>query len=178
MQFKDLLRGTVLLIAVEATALAVISAITLNSAASDTMAALALIWWLVAILVGVWLGRPARTRDALRGPLAKARTTTSLPSTSPARIALARLWPLALFAIVTGGLGALFPQVPAIATGFALGVAAAWRSREAAVTAVEERDGVCFYVEPTSAFEPIKLVRTPGLMRGSAPAGHPPPPTA
>lgn len=176
MQYRDLLRGTVLLIAIEATGLAAISAVALNAAADDTLAALALGWWLIAIVGGIWLGRPSRTAAALAGPLAAARTSTSLPSESPVRIALNRLWPIALFAIVTGALGPLLPQVPAIATGFALGVAAAWRSREAAVEAVEERDGVSFYVENGSALEPVKLIRTPGLRRGSAPAGHPPPP--
>lgn len=170
MQFKDLLRGTVLLVAVEATALAAISAITINATGEDSLAALTLGWWLVAIAGGLWLGRPSRTRRALAEPLAKARTATQLPAESPARIALARLWPIGMFAIVAGAGGALWPQVPAIATGFALGVAVAWRNREAAVTAVEERDGVCFYVEHGSAFQPIKLIRTPGLMRG-APVG-------
>lgn len=167
MQFKDLLRGTVLLVAVEATALAVISAVTVNSTGSDPLAALMFGWWIVAIAGGLWLGRPSRTRRALSEPLAKARTATQLPAESPARIALARLWPVGAFAIVAGAAGPLFPQVPAIATGFALGVAVAWRNREAAVTAVEERDGVCFYVEHGSAFDPIKLIRTPGLMRGA-----------
>ena len=50
------------------------------------------------------------------------------------------------------------------------------RTREAVVTGVEDRDGVRFYVEPSSALEPIKLVRTPGLSRDRTPAGHPPPP--
>jgi hypothetical protein len=36
------------------------------------------------------------------------------------------------------------------------------------VTAVEERDGICFYVEHGSAFDPIRLIRTPGLRRGAA----------
>ncbi|MBA2523271.1 MAG: hypothetical protein H0V25_08055 [Solirubrobacterales bacterium] len=170
MQFKDLLRGTVLLIAVEATGLATISAITINAAGDDILASLSLGWWLIAIVGGIWFGRPSRTRRALAGPLANARTVTQLPSESPARIALARLWPIGLFAILAGAAGPLLPQVPAIATGFALGVATAWRNREAAVTAVEERDGVCFYVENGSAFDPIKLIRTPGLMRG-APVG-------
>jgi hypothetical protein len=31
------------------------------------------------------------------------------------------------------------------------------------VTAIEERDGARFYVEPTSPLEPIKLIRTPGF---------------
>jgi hypothetical protein len=171
MQFKDLLRGTVFLIAIEATALAAIAGVTINSEGDDALAALSLGWWLIAIVGGVWLGRPSRTRRALAGPLAAAKTTTQLPAESPARIALARLWPIGLFAILAGAMGPLLPQVPAIATGFALGVAAAWRNREAAVTAVEERDGVVFYVENGSAFDPIKLVRTPGLMRGAPGVG-------
>lgn len=167
MQFKDLLRGTVLLVAVEATALAAIAAVTVHATGEASLAALTFGWWLVAIGVGLWLGRPSRTRRALAEPLAKARTATQLPAESPARIALARLWPIGAFAIIAGALGPIAPQVPAIATGFALAVAIAWRNREAAVSAVEDRDGVCFYVEHGSAFAPIKLIRTPGLMRGA-----------
>jgi hypothetical protein len=168
MQFKDLIRGTVLLVAVEATALGAISGIAINNAGNDALAIMALAWWLIAAIIGVSLGTAERSAEALRDPLASAKTATSLPSESPTSIALARLWPLGVFALVAGGLGALFPQVPAIATGFALLFALAWRRREAAVTAIEERDGVLFYVEKNSAFEPVKLVRTPGLMRGDA----------
>jgi hypothetical protein len=50
------------------------------------------------------------------------------------------------------------------------------RSREGAVTAIEDRDGGRFYVEPGSALEPVKLVRTPGLRRERPPPGSPPPP--
>jgi hypothetical protein len=176
MQYKDLLRGTVLLVAVEATALGAISGIAINNAADDLLAALALGWWVVAILIGMQLGRPERAARALRDPLAAAKTSTTLPAEAPASIALSRLWPIGLFAVIAAGLGAIFPQVPAIATGAALLFALAWRGREGAVTAIEERDGVCFYVEKSSAFEPIKLIRTPGLMRGDAPSVHPPPP--
>ncbi len=168
MQYKDLLRATVLLVAVEATALGAISGLAINAEGDDTLAALALGWWVIAIGLGVYFGRGPRTAEALRDVLAAAKTSTTLPSESPASIGLARLWPIGLFAVLAGGLGVLFPQVPAIATGMALLVALAWRRREAAVTAIEERDGVCFYVEKSSAFEPVKLVRTPGLMRGSA----------
>lgn len=176
MQYKDLLRGTVLLVAVEATALAVISGIVINDAGDDLLAVLALAWWVVAIGLGLYLGRAERAAEALRGPLAAARTSTTLPAESAGRIALARLWPVGLFAVAAGALGVILPQVPAIAAGFALLVAMAWRKREAAVTAIEDRDGVCFYVEHGSAFEAIKLIRTPGLMRGGAPSAHPPPP--
>lgn len=166
MQFKDLLRGAVLLTASGATALVAISAVAVNSERDDTLAGLMLIWWVIGIGIGIWLGRPERTARALSGPLAEARTATQLPSESPARIAFNRLWPIAVFTVVTGAAGPFIPQVPAIAAGFALLVAAAWRSREMAVTAVEERDGVTFYVESGSAFEPVKLLRTPGLRRG------------
>ena len=64
----------------------------------------------------------------------------------------------------------------AVGAGYALLVALAWRRREAAVPAIEDRDGVRFYVEPGSALRPIELVRTPGLGRDRMPPGHPPPP--
>jgi hypothetical protein len=83
---------------------------------------------------------------------------------------------LAAFAVVAGGLGLVYSGVAAIGTGFALGAALMLRSREGAVTAIEDRDGVRFYVEPGSALEPVKLVRTPGLRRERPPPGSPPPP--
>ena len=103
MQFKDLLRGTVLLVAIEATGLAAISAVAINSTGDDTLAALALGWWVVAIAVGIWLGRPvADGRGACAARWPRPRPSVQLPSESPARIALARLWPIALFAILAG----------------------------------------------------------------------------
>ena len=101
---------------------------------------------------------------------------TSLPTESPGRIAFLRLWPIGAFALVVGGLAWLLPQVAAVGAGFAILNALAWRNRERAVSAIEERDGVRFYVEPGSALQPIRLVRTPGLGRDRIPAGHPPPP--
>ena len=47
-------------------------------------------------------------------------------------------------------LGVFAPQVAAIAAGFAIIWALAWRRQEQAVAAVEERDGVRFYVDRTS----------------------------
>ena len=57
------------------------------------------------------------------------------------------------------------PQVASIAAGFAIIWALAWRRQEAAVAAIEERDGARFYVDRSSPFTAIKLVRTPGLRR-------------
>jgi hypothetical protein len=50
-----------------------------------------------------------------------------------------------------------------VATGFAIIWALAWRRQASAVTAIEERDGARFYIEPTSPLRPIKLARTPGF---------------
>ena len=51
--------------------------------------------------------------------------------------------------MVAGGLGLLFPGVAVIGAGYALIVALAWHTREAAVLGIEHRDGVKFYVVPT-----------------------------
>jgi hypothetical protein len=161
--YTDLLRVTVLLTGAEATALAAITAVAANRDSDTRTLIVAATWWLIALLVGFYLGRPSRARDGVRDALARARTATSLPSETPTRIALARLWPVALTAILAGALGAFFPGVAAIGAGYALLVSLAWHTREAAVLAIEQRDGVKFYVVPNSALRPIQLVRTPGL---------------
>jgi hypothetical protein len=168
MPYTDLLRVTVLLTGAEATALAAITAVVSNRDSDTTTLAVAAVWWLVALAIGFWLGRPSRAADSLRDALAGARTATSLPPETPSRIALARLWPIAATAIAAGALGVLFPGVAAIGAGYALLVSLAWHSREGAVEAIEQRDGVRFYVVPNSALRPIQLVRTPGL-RSSRP---------
>ena len=76
---------------------------------------------------------------------------------------LNRLWPLLVSTIGAGALAFVLPQVPAVATGFAIIWALAWRRQASAVTAIEERDGARFYVERTSPLKPIRLVRTPGF---------------
>ena len=163
MPYTDLLRVTVLLTGAEATALAAIAAVAVDRGSDTTTLIVAAAWWLVALVVGFYLGRPSRAADALRDTLAGARTATSLPPDTPARISFTRLWPIALTAIAAGVLGIFFPGVAAIGAGYALLVSLAWHSREAAVLAIEHRDGVRFYVVPNSALRPIQLVRTPGL---------------
>ncbi len=163
MPYTDLLRTTVFITGAEATVLGAISAIAVGGEPSGTTVIVALAWWAIAIILGFWMGRPERAREDMRDPLAKAKTATSLPPESPTRIALQRLWPIAVTAIVAGGLGLFFPGVAIIGTGYALIVSLAWHTREAAVQAIEERDGVRFFVVPNSALKPIELVRTPGL---------------
>ncbi|HKH79431.1 MAG TPA: hypothetical protein VJ996_05375, partial [Solirubrobacteraceae bacterium] len=85
------------------------------------------------------------------------------PEHHPSAILLNRLWPLALFTLLSGGLAFLAPQIPGIAAGFAIIWALAWRRQDAAVAAIEERDGASFYVRRTSPVRPMALVRTPGF---------------
>jgi hypothetical protein len=165
MLFVDLLRVTVLLIAGVATALGTVTVIAANRDADYSILIFAGAWWLGAVVSGLILGRSRRAAEAMAPALAQARTATSLPNESPGRIAFLRLWPIGAFAVICGGLAWLWPQVVAVGTGFAILNAMAWRNRERAVVAIEERDGVRFYVEPGSALQPVKLVRTPGLQR-------------
>jgi hypothetical protein len=163
MPYTDLLRLTVFLSGAEATVLGAITAIAAGRDDDTTTVLVAAAWWLAALAIGLYLGRAERAADGVREALARARTETSLPDDSPARIAVRRLWPIALTAILAGGLGIGFPGVAAIGAGYALLVALAMRTREAAVLGIEQRDGVKFYVEPNSALKPISLIRTPGL---------------
>lgn len=163
MPYTDLLRASVFITAAEATALGAITAIAANREGDARIAVIAGAWWLVALAIGIYLGRPRRAADDVRDALARARTATSLPEQSPARIALTRLWPIAFTAVAAGVLGIFYPGVAAVGAGYALIVSLAWHTREAAVLGVESRDGVKFYVVPSNALRPIELVRTPGL---------------
>lgn len=177
MTFCDLLRMTVLLAAGAATALAAVTVIAVSDGSDTLTIFVAAGWWIVALIGGIVLGRPARAAEAMSPVLAHARTATALPEMgNPTTAVLARLWPIAGFALVAGVLGFIFPGVAAVGAGFALAAALAGRAREAAVAAIEERDGVRFYVEPGSALQPVKLIRSPGLRRDRMPPGHPPPP--
>jgi hypothetical protein len=166
MPYTDLLRASVFITAAEATALGAITAIAANRDGDTRIVVIAAVWWLVALAIGVYLGRPRRAADDVRDALARARTATSLPDQTPARIAFVRLWPIAFTAIGAGVIGIFFPGVAAVGAGYALIVSLAWHTREAAVLGVESRDGVKFYVVPSNALRPIELVRTPGLRGG------------
>jgi hypothetical protein len=163
--YTDFLKSTVLLAAGEGTALAAVTVAVAAAQGDTTVLIFALAWWVVAGATGAWLGRRLQTTARIANLLASARSTTTLPEIRPATALLERLWLLALSTIVAAGLAWLFPQVAAVTAGGATMVALAWRKQERAVTAIEERDGVRYYVVPSSPFKPIELVRTPGLRR-------------
>ena len=68
MPYTDLLRITVLLTGAEATALAAITAIATNRDADTTTIVVAAAWWLIALTVGFYLGRPAERPTASATP--------------------------------------------------------------------------------------------------------------
>jgi hypothetical protein len=162
MRFTDFLKATVLTSAAAATLLAAITVAT-GSHDDQLLVLFSAGWWLLAALVGATLGRRAETSPPIARLLAAARSTKALPEVHPTRILFNRLWPLLLCTVAAGGLALVFPQIAAIATGFAIIWALSWRRQDAAVTAIEERDGVRYYVERTSPLKPIQLLRTPGF---------------
>jgi hypothetical protein len=164
-RFVDLLRTTVLLSAGAATTLGVITVAAATTQGDDGVVILAAGWWVVAALLGGFVGRRSQVSPAIGRLLASAKAATMMPEHRPGAVLVNRLWPLLVSTIVAGALGFLAPQIPGIATGFAVIWALAWRRQESAVRAIEERDGVTFYVEPSSAIRPLRLVRTPGFRR-------------
>ena len=176
MPYTELLRITVLLTAAEATALGALTVIAAQREDDTTTLIVCAGWWTVALLIGLYLGAPSRAGESVREVLGRARTATSLPPESDTRIAIGRLWPIAVTAVAAGIAGIFFPGVSAVAAGYALLVSLMWRTQEAAVLGVEEYEGTRFYVQPGSALAPIELVKTAGLMRDRAPNPKPPPP--
>jgi hypothetical protein len=167
-RFVDFLRTTVLLSAGAATALAVVTVLAGAASSDHTLVFVAAGWWLLASVIGLRLGRRAATSPPIARLLATARTSTSLPELHPSAILLNRLWPLLVFTLLAGGLAFLAPQIPGIAAGFAIIWALAWRRQDAAVAAIEERDGASFYVRRTSPLRPMALLRTPGFKTSRA----------
>jgi hypothetical protein len=176
-RFVDFLKATVMLSGGAATALAAVTVLAAGADADTVLVFVIAGWWVLAAAVGAFLGRRAQTNPPITRLLAGARSTTSLPEQQPSRLLINRLWPLAVTTLLGIALALVAPQIPGIAAGFAIIWALAWRRQDAAVAAIEDRDGVAFYIEPTSPMSPIKLIRTPGFRRDLAPVapnGHAP----
>ena len=165
MRFREFLRVSVLIYAAEATALAIVSVVGATREDTNTLVYVAAVWWCVAMLAGLWLGRRPETTEGIGNLLAGARTTNSLPELEPGAILFNRLWPVAVATVLAGAIGFFFAQVPVVATGFFLLVALLWRRQSSAVEAIEGRDGAEFWFDRTSPFGPPKLLRLPGLRR-------------
>lgn len=165
MRFVDFLRATVMLSAGAATALATVTVLAAAASSSEDryVVPFAVGWWAIAAAIGLRMGRRAQLNPPIARLLASARASTTLPELHPSAILVNRLWPLLLSTLLSGGLAFLAPQIPGIAAGFAIIWALAWRRQDAAVAAIEERDGAAFYVQRTSPVRPMSLLRTPGF---------------
>ena len=174
MRFTDFLRTAVLLFAGSATVLAVVAILGATRDENTALLIVAVSWWGIAAAGGLWLGRKLAPTEQIGRLLANARASNSLPEIEPAAIIFNRLWPLGVFTIASGAVAFLIPQIPAIAAGYALGMALTWRKQGAAITAIEERDGAQFHMDKTSPFGAPKLIRTPGLRKVQPEALAPP----
>ena len=165
MRFTEFLRTAVLLFAGAATALASVAIASASSADDPTLLYIAVGWWVAAAAAGLWLGRRRETSEGIGRLLANARYSPTLPEQEPGRTVVNRLWPLIIVIAAAAGIAFLVPQVPAIGAGYALLVALGWRKQARAVAAIEDRDGVRFYVQRTPPLKPTQLVRTPWMRR-------------
>jgi hypothetical protein len=165
-RFVDFLRATVMLSAGSATLLATLTVVQVASTGESGLMEIAVGWWLIAVLIGGWLGRRNAASPPIARLLADARLQMSLPEMRPGLTLLNRLWPLLFSTLGAAILGVFLPQVAAVAAGFAIIWALAWRRQDAAVAAIEERDGFRFHIDKTPPLSPIRLVRTRGLAVG------------
>jgi hypothetical protein len=162
-RFSDFLRATVILSAGCATLLASVTVLGITREDDRVIVYVSAIWWCVAALIGIFLGFRATTSPPIARLLAGARSQTTLPELRPVTTLLNRLWPLLISTLGASVLAFFQPQVSSVAAGFAIIWALAWRHQHRAVMAIEQRDGVRFYVDRTSPVSPIQLVRTPGF---------------
>ena len=163
MRFGDFLKATVLLSAGCATLLATVTVLGITREGDRVVIYVTAGWWVLATSIGITMGARSAASPPIARLLAGARTQTTLPELNPGTTLLNRLWPLLLMAIGAAALSFVEPQVSSVAAGFTIIWALAWRTQERAVLAIEERDGVRFYVDRTSPLSPIQLIRTPGF---------------
>jgi hypothetical protein len=164
-RFPDFLRTAVLLFLGAATVLALVSLVGAKAKDDNTLVYIALGWWALAAIAGLWLGRRREASEPVARLMSDARNTAALPEQEPGAVMFNRLWSVALFLVVAGGPAFVLPQISAIAAGYPIFIAMWLRKQSLAVAAVEERDGVRYYVDRVSPFKATQLVRTPGFRK-------------
>src|SRR5579871_1050843 len=163
MPFADFIKTTVLLSAAAATTLAAVTLLSARDANDARAATIGIAWWGASAIIGIAMGRRAVASPPIARLLGGAKNVGMLPPQRPLRVIVVRLWPLLVSTLVAGGLALLAPQIPAIATGFAIIWALAWRQQHQAIVAIERRDGVRFHVDHSPPWKPITLSRSPGF---------------
>ena len=126
----------------------------------NTLLYIALGWWVVSVVIGLWLGRgagPARHRALL----ADGAPPPRCPRSSRARCLQPALGGAAV-TVVAGAVRSSSRTCPRLPRASGCWWPLAWRKQSSAVQAIEERDGVRFYVERDLALQADALLRTPG----------------
>src|SRR3954451_17972152 len=154
MRFTEFLRTSILLFAGAATALAVVAIAGAQSKDEDTLLYVAVGWWVLAAVAGLWIGRRREATEGIGTLLANERHSLTLPEVEPGRTVVNRLWPLIIVIAAAAGIAFLLPQWPAIGAGYALLVALGCRKQARAVAAIEDRAGVRSYVERRAPLGP------------------------
>ena len=165
MRFPDFLRTAVLLFCGSATMLAAVAIAGGKADDDTTLIYIAVGWWATATVLGLWLGRRPQATHAIERLMATAKNSAALPELEPGTIIFNRLWALIVYTVAVGAVAFLIPQLPAIGAGYPILAALYLRKQSLAVIAIEERDGVRFYVERSSPFKPLQLLRTAGLRK-------------
>jgi len=111
-RFRDFLRVSVLIYGAAATVLAAVSVVGATRSDSTTLVYVAAVWWCLAVLIGLWLGRRLQATDGIARLLAEARSTNSLPELEPGAVMFNRLWAVAVATVLAGAIGFFFPVVP------------------------------------------------------------------
>src|SRR4051794_37055211 len=158
MRFTDFLRTAVLLFAAAATALAAVSIAGASADDNTTLLYIAVAWWIVAAIAGLWMGRRASTTQGIGTLLANARHSPTLPEVEPGRTMVNRLWPLIIVIAAAAGIALPLPQVPAIGAGYALLFGLRWRKQSRAGAALGGPDRGPFYLgrrAPVGGAQPI-----------------------
>jgi hypothetical protein len=161
-RYCDYLHTSVLMIASSAFALILIAAGSMG-AAGRTMIILSIGWIVVAVIVGLWIGRGSSIQEPVRLLLSKSRPEPIFPTIEPAAVLFARLWPVLAITLVAAVAAYWYPQLAVAAAGYGLLWALAWRKQSDAVLAIEERDAVHFWIVRSSPIKPPKLVRVPSM---------------
>ena len=165
--FAELLRSTVFLTAGGSTALAAVTVIGAQRDFNPTLLIVGAVWWITAAWIGLSMGESERppnrcgTFSPTRKSVHQDGVTRVARGTRPDRLGATLADPR------RGRHGRRYrhrlPGGRGDRSGFALLVALAWRNREAAVLAIERRDGVRFLVEPGSPFKRGEAGPDPGL---------------
>src|SRR5438309_9071023 len=113
MRFTDFLRTSVLLFGGAGTALGAVAIAGAGSKDDTTLLYVAVAWWVIAAVAGLWMGRRRETTEGIARLLANARHSPTLPELEPGRTVVNRLWPLIIVIAAAAAIAFLIPQVPA-----------------------------------------------------------------